>query len=215
MNTGLGDATNLAWKLANVYHGSSTSEILDTYEPERIDFARKLVKSTDRAFRALTSATLIGAFVRSILLIYIMPFIWRFSSISRRGWKMTSQLAITYRHSQLSQGKSGSKRLAAGDRLPWIEFDDGSDNFESLKSCAWVLHVYGEEWSSTLYKSALADVDSHFYPWTPRCKELGLVKKSFYLVRPDGHIGCISHGDEADGLLQYISKWCSARRTLR
>src|SRR5262245_33452694 len=41
MNTGIGDAVNLAWKLAAVVHGRAEASILDTYEPERISFARR------------------------------------------------------------------------------------------------------------------------------------------------------------------------------
>ena len=50
MNTGIGDAVNLAWKLAAVLRGVSPRSLLNTYEPERIAFARRLVATTDRAF---------------------------------------------------------------------------------------------------------------------------------------------------------------------
>ena len=50
MNTGIGDAVNLAWKLAAVLQGRADAVALDTYEPERIAFARRLVATTDRAF---------------------------------------------------------------------------------------------------------------------------------------------------------------------
>jgi 2-polyprenyl-6-methoxyphenol hydroxylase-like FAD-dependent oxidoreductase len=50
MNTGIGDAVNLAWKLASVVAGEAAPALLDSYEPERIAFARRLVTSTDRAF---------------------------------------------------------------------------------------------------------------------------------------------------------------------
>ena len=53
MNTGIGDAVNLAWKLAAVLQGRADSAILDTYEPERIAFARSLVATTDRAFQLM------------------------------------------------------------------------------------------------------------------------------------------------------------------
>ena len=48
MNTGIGDAVNLAWKLAAVLQGRADASILDSYEPERIAFARRLVATTDR-----------------------------------------------------------------------------------------------------------------------------------------------------------------------
>ena len=56
MNTGIGDAVNLAWKLAAVLQGHADASILDSYEPERIAFARRLVATTDRAFTGVTSA---------------------------------------------------------------------------------------------------------------------------------------------------------------
>src|SRR6185295_9635261 len=50
MNTGIGDAVNLAWKLAEVIAGRAPERILDSYEPERAAFARRLVGTTDQAF---------------------------------------------------------------------------------------------------------------------------------------------------------------------
>ena len=54
MNTGIADAVNLAWKLAAVVQGAAPPALLDTYEPERIAFARRLVATTDQAFTAVT-----------------------------------------------------------------------------------------------------------------------------------------------------------------
>ena len=48
MNTGIGDAINLAWKLTAVLAGGAPDKLLDSYEVERIAFARRLVKTTDR-----------------------------------------------------------------------------------------------------------------------------------------------------------------------
>ena len=44
MNTGIGDAVNLAWKLAAVVQGRAGAALLDSYEPERIAYARRLVR---------------------------------------------------------------------------------------------------------------------------------------------------------------------------
>ncbi|TIX37552.1 MAG: monooxygenase, partial [Mesorhizobium sp.] len=69
MNTGMGDAVNLGWKLAAVVQGRADQRLLDSYEPERIAFARKLIESTDTAFRFITSRSrLVGLFRR-----YLMP----------------------------------------------------------------------------------------------------------------------------------------------
>jgi 2-polyprenyl-6-methoxyphenol hydroxylase-like FAD-dependent oxidoreductase len=50
MNTGIGDAINLAWRLAAVLAGRAPDSLLDSYETERIGFAKRLVATTDRVF---------------------------------------------------------------------------------------------------------------------------------------------------------------------
>ncbi|HVK61852.1 MAG TPA: FAD-dependent monooxygenase, partial [Bdellovibrionales bacterium] len=52
MNTGLQDAANLAWKLALVIKGKASSDLLETYDFERMPIARKLLSFTDRIFSA-------------------------------------------------------------------------------------------------------------------------------------------------------------------
>jgi 3-(3-hydroxy-phenyl)propionate hydroxylase len=52
LNTGVGDAYNLAWKLALVWHGHARTDLLDTYEPERSQVARAVVRQADVQTRA-------------------------------------------------------------------------------------------------------------------------------------------------------------------
>lgn len=82
MNTGIGDAVNLAWKLAAVVSGRASPELLDTYEPERIGFARSLVQTTDRVFALMIGRDLAGRAFRGVMVPYVMPAatVWR-----RRG----------------------------------------------------------------------------------------------------------------------------------
>ena len=67
MNTGIGDAINLGWKLAQVLQNRGAASILDSYEPERIAFARSLVATTDRAFTPMVAEGLKGELTRKIL----------------------------------------------------------------------------------------------------------------------------------------------------
>ncbi len=60
MNTGIGDAVNLAWKLAAVRHGRANESLLDSYEPERIAFARRLVRATRRFLFRTVSQTAVN-----------------------------------------------------------------------------------------------------------------------------------------------------------
>jgi 2-polyprenyl-6-methoxyphenol hydroxylase-like FAD-dependent oxidoreductase len=55
MNTGIGDAINLSWKLALVVSGQSPSDILGSYDSERLLIIRKVVNSTSTSFKAMVS----------------------------------------------------------------------------------------------------------------------------------------------------------------
>ena len=78
MNTGIGDAVNLAWKLAAVLHGRAEPSLLDSYEPERIAFARRLVATTDQAFTAVTSDGAIARLVRLNVVPVVAPALFSF-----------------------------------------------------------------------------------------------------------------------------------------
>ena len=138
MNTGIGDAVNLAWKLAAVLGGAGDTILLDSYEAERIPFARSLVATTDRVFDAVVGRGVLARLVRTVFAPYILPLALRFSAVRRAQFRLVSQTRIAYRESPLSDGAAGE--VHAGDRLPWVE---GTDNFAPLKSLDWQVHVYG------------------------------------------------------------------------
>ncbi|MBO2455278.1 bifunctional 3-(3-hydroxy-phenyl)propionate/3-hydroxycinnamic acid hydroxylase [Actinomadura barringtoniae] len=48
LNSGLRDAANLAWKVAEVWHGRAADGLLDTYEPERRPHATAMVEFSER-----------------------------------------------------------------------------------------------------------------------------------------------------------------------
>src|SRR5262249_58272017 len=118
MNTGIGDAVNLAWKLAAVLNGGARDDLLDTYQLERIAFARRLVSTTDRIFTLVTKQGTIAQFVRTRLAPLIAPLLFRFAAVRRFVFHTVSQIGINYRHSPLSDGSAGT--VQGGDRLPWF-----------------------------------------------------------------------------------------------
>src|SRR5947199_7087638 len=73
MNTGIGDAVNLAWKLAAILGGRAAPALLDSYEAERVPFARSLVRTTDRVFEAVVGRGLFSRLVRSVFAPFILP----------------------------------------------------------------------------------------------------------------------------------------------
>ncbi|MEP6655623.1 MAG: FAD-dependent monooxygenase [Betaproteobacteria bacterium] len=142
MNTGLGDAVNLAWKLAAVLQQRAPARMLDTYEPERIAFANRLVATTDRVFQMVTSDGTTARWIRTRIVPYLMPLVFSVRAMRRFMFRAISQTAIEYRRSALSCGSAGS--IKAGDRLPWVRLGEGAtaaDNFAPLKALDWQVHV--------------------------------------------------------------------------
>lgn len=142
MNTGIGDAVNLAWKLAAVLNGSARESLLETYEMERIAFARRLVNTTDRVFTFITKRGRLARWVRTRLVPVIIPGMFRPAAARGFVFRTVSQIGITYHDSPLSWGAAGGIR--GGDRLPWIETAAGKDNFVPLAALKWQAHIYGE-----------------------------------------------------------------------
>lgn len=202
MNTGIGDSVNLAWKLAAVIKKEASPTLLETYQTERITFARTLVATTDKAFQAIASRSFLGSFFRAYFLPNCFAFITRFKFVLRLLFRLISQVRIRYPHSAISVGKAG--KIHAGDRLPWVQYGK-SDNFESLKSLAWQVHVYGVLDKSFEKEVSLLKLPVLEFNWNDEAKQKGLMKNAFYLIRPDGHVG-LAHPQQVISVLKkYLS----------
>ena len=106
MNTGIGDAVNLAWKLAAVLHGRADASLLDSYEPERIAFARRLVATTDQAFTGVTSSGAIARLVRLHVVPLLLP----------PAFRAQSGAALHVSHGLTDGGELPRKQLERGAR---------------------------------------------------------------------------------------------------
>ena len=187
MNTGIGDAINLAWKLAAVLRGRAPESILESYEPERIGFARRLVATTDRAFQFVTRSGRLAAQVRVHLAPRVISALFGLTPVRRFMFRTVSQTAIEYRESDLSEGRAG--RVHGGDRLPWVpSSDSGPDNFAPLESLDWQVHVYGAATRELAASCASRGLRLHVFPWSGGAEFAGLARDATYLVRPDGYI---------------------------
>jgi 2-polyprenyl-6-methoxyphenol hydroxylase-like FAD-dependent oxidoreductase len=200
MNTGIGDAVNLAWKLAAVINGEASQTLLDSYETERIPFARKLVNSTDRAFSFVSAKGTFATWVRLQLVPVILPVLFRFSSFKRLMFRTVSQISIRYPQSFLSSGRTG--KLIGGDRLPWVQ---SANNFEPLVSRQWQVHCYGHPTPGLNKLFTEKNIPLYIFEWRPEAKKAGYLKDAIYIVRPDGYIGLVG----GSGDVQKISAYCT------
>lgn len=207
MNTGIGNAINLAWKLSAVLQRRAPVALLDSYEPERIAFARRLVATTDRVFMLAASTRASVQQVRMTLFPAVVSVLLRARAARRYLFRTVSQIGIRYRDSALSEGRAGS--VHGGDRLPWVPSDKSEapaeDNFAPLTSLRWQVHVYGDARSAVRDTCARLRVPIHAFPWTPAAKRAGLSRDAFYLIRPDGYVAVA--GDSDPHLLEaYVAR---------
>ncbi|MGH7655434.1 MAG: FAD-dependent monooxygenase, partial [Gemmatimonadaceae bacterium] len=208
MNTGIGDAMNLAWKLAGVLQGRIEPAVLDSYETERIAFARRLVATTDRAFAFATARGSFAKHVRTQVFPFALSALVRVRAFRRFMFRTISQIEIRYPDSWLSDGEAGAVR--AGDRLPWAAWRDGDgaahDNFEPFASFDWQLHCYGEASPAVRAACASRAIAFHAFAWRPEMKKAGLARDAIYLVRPDEHVGFMNAAGDAAALDAYLER---------
>ncbi|OTG83676.1 FAD-dependent monooxygenase [Acinetobacter sp. ANC 4648] len=203
MNTGIGDAINLAWKLAAVLKNQASEQLLESYQIERRAFAEKLIKSTDRFFSIVTAEGYIPSLIRIKIIPYLLPKIYNNHHLSHFIFRLISQLDIHYRHSPLSQKNLG--KLQGGDRLPWIEYEQGN-NFESLKKMLWQVHVYGTAQPQLQVWCKMNNIPLYSFTWDISCEQAGLLENAVYLLRPDTYIALIDPQAETHTLDRYFQQ---------
>jgi 2-polyprenyl-6-methoxyphenol hydroxylase-like FAD-dependent oxidoreductase len=212
MNTGLQDAYNLAWKLALVVAGRAEDALLDTYQAERLPLAQRLLHTTDRAFSLIVSNRWFGRLLRTRLLARLLSVAMRIDRIRKLAFLTVSQIGIHYRTSALSQTLAGLPVRAprAGDRFPWLRLSlavgtPAADFFARLDDTRFNLLVIGQSVGTTLddlvcTHTVMADAANR--------RELARAHipcPSFYLLRPDGHIGLAGAQLDAVALRRYMA----------
>ena len=206
MNTGIGDAINLAWKLAAVLGDAAAPELLDSYEPERIRFAHRLVATTDRAFTFVTRDGAIARFVRLHVAPRVIPAAFALRASRRYLFRAISQIVVNYEDSALSEGTAGN--VKGGDRLPWIRLDvergAHHGNFAPLRTLDWQVHVYGEPGAEIARLCNDRQLPLHAFAWHREMRHAGLARNAIYLIRPDGYVALADRDARAATLRSYL-----------
>ncbi len=215
MNTGLQDAYNLAWKLALVVQGRADAALLDTYEQERVPVARRLLDTTDRGFRVVVSDNALAALLRTQVIARVAAFAMGFARVQRAAFRVISQIGIHYPSSPLSRSMDGfpGSGPRPGERFPWLKLAPGAgggaeDLFEKLDDTRLNLLVIGQP-------AAAPDLGDllriHEVPLAGGNEAVlaraGIPRPSFYLLRPDGHIGLCGLRLDAAAIVRYAASY--------
>lgn len=226
MNTGIGDAYNLGWKLASVVKGHAHEALLDSYEAERMPFARAILNGSDRGF------SLVGDVSNPLaqrLKVFAAPLLFRVVSevpiLRKWGFWFISQLWTSYRESPaVLQSDPLNRGPKAGYRAPYGFFEASPESgnslfellrgpdhhlliFEGERSDPIRLNVAREEIESLLNRYA---VPISIHPVTTENKQLhkryGAKQGRLFLIRPDGHIAYSGKTSDLVGLRMYLDR---------
>ncbi|GAB3431690.1 FAD-dependent oxidoreductase [Flindersiella endophytica] len=178
LNTGVGDAYNLGWRLAAVLDGAP-AELLDTYEAERLPIA---------------------AWVLGVSTTYLQGT--RSTKGLKRG-KETDQLDLTYRGGPLAIDDRPSHTVApgavrAGDRAPDGVLGDGRRLFDVFRGPHATLLAFGDDWDLDAPATQVTG------PQIRAAYGLGPDERRLVLVRPDGHIGIVT--DDPQAVQNYLKR---------
>jgi 2-polyprenyl-6-methoxyphenol hydroxylase-like FAD-dependent oxidoreductase len=205
MNTGIGDAINLAWKLQAVLTGRAPDGLLDSYEHERIKFARRLVATTDKVFTFATADGRLAELIRTRLAPVIMPRLIGFEFAREFLFRTVSQIMLNYRDGPLSEGSAG--HIHGGDRLPWAPAAVG-DNFTPLADPVWQVHAYGSAKPDLASWCNSHGLPLHRFDWCPEHEKAGLARDAAYLIRPDTYVALA----DSTGSSRVMEHYCSQRQ---
>lgn len=186
MNTGIGDAVNLGWKLAEAVRGTAPATLLDSYEGERHPVGTRVLRMTD-AFNTLVLGT--SAVRRALRRIGITAILG--TPVGRRimGGLLTG-IGISY-------GRGRGDHRLVGKRMPDVECD-GERLFEMLRHGTFVL----------LSRTRMDAVPEGVL----RGEHADRALPAAVLVRPDGHVAWASTRtpDEAE-LRAALARWSAPR----
>lgn len=206
MLTGLGDAENLAWKLALVIRGHATEPLLDTYQAERRPLATEVLRGTTAATRINIARSAIGRFLRDRIIVRL----FNRPSVQRWATYTASQLWVSYRRGPLGSGTRLSRRPRPGDRIP--DQECLTESGEPVR-----LHAQlGGHWALLVPPTGDAACVAAARRWLPEnlvpLHRVGDTEDAL-LVRPDGHLAWRGHNPaDLDRWLQAALERGRARR---
>jgi 3-(3-hydroxy-phenyl)propionate hydroxylase len=209
LNTGVQDAVNLGWKLAQVVKGISPESLLDTYHAERHPVAARVLRTN------MAQVVLARTDDRTRALRETMNEILVLDEPSRRMNAMMSALDIHYDvaviPSEARDLQVGKPHPLLGRRMPDLDLITAKGPlrvFTLLHDARPVLINLGEPGgvSITPWGDRVHVVDAE-YLGTWELPAIGAVTApGAVLVRPDGHVAWV--GDQAgQGLVEALTTW--------
>ena len=212
MNTGVGDAVNLGWKLAFALLGLAGDPLLDTYETERRALARWLIGLTSLIYIGESSRNPVIGLARRHGARLAAPLLSLATPLARFGLRVLGQLSYAYGRGPAAQDATPrlphpprpGQRL--GDATVTIDGRVGSLH-QCLASPGMHLLLAGfpvrHSPPDLEMVSDLRMVKVHHLDTLPD----GATGTGYFLVRPDGYIGLRGGGPDLTPLHRFLAGW--------
>ncbi|MFB9990430.1 FAD-dependent monooxygenase [Deinococcus oregonensis] len=199
MNTGIGDAFNLSWKLSMVINGWAHPNLLDSYEPERKYVAQTVLNGSDKGFALEASKHPVMQIFNNYILPPLLRVAHKIPYARRFNSRLFSQNWINYAKSPSVAAANGSRGLQPGARFPYIKLEagehQGRTTHELIRGLNHQLFVFSGSPESTaqiqsvLHTYALPiDVITIVPGCSSAYETCGVNEPTMFLIRPDGHV---------------------------
>lgn len=224
MNTGVADAVNLAWKLADVVSGHASDTLLDTYEQERRPVAEAVLGSSDRLFVLQADTRPLMASIRR----NVLPIVARTMARTRAGkglaFRMLSGAHVSYRGRGVATSlpRRRGRPTRGGDRLPWVVLTDGTTSHDLCSPHHHTLLVAARHTHIDDLTKSVRQLAQRLAPdavVVTRTSEPSLVQalggpgagRTIAWIRPDRHLGWV--GRDLNQLEKHLLRWMPPART--
>ena len=197
LNTGVQDAVNLGWKLAQVVHGTAPERLLDTYHAERHPVAARVLRNTMAQVALLRPDDRIEA---------LRDVVSELLSMDEPRTQFAAMMSGLDIHYDLGEGHP-----LLGRRMPDLDLvtaDGPLRVFNLLHDARPVLLNLGEpgRFDITPWADRVQLVDAD-YEGTWELPALGVVAApGAALIRPDGYVAWVGDGTQL-GLLEALATW--------
>lgn len=182
MNTGLGDAANLAWKLAATQQGWAGPGLLDTYERERYPVGRLVLRMSGGMVRGMAMGNRLAVPTRRLAVRAVLTV----PRARRRALGIVSGIDLRY-------DPPGGSSPDAGRRAEGLPGVDGAALGEALRR-GWFTLLARDRAPHQL--AAAADIG---------VQPLAADVPGWVLVRPDGYVA--DRGRSPDELPTALRRW--------
>jgi hypothetical protein len=190
MNTGIGDAMNLGWKLAGAVHGWAPAWLLDSYEGERHPVGAQVLKMTDVFNKMMVGdSALVRSLARRVVTVVLRVRRLRLAI----GGRLTG-VGIAY------PARERGQHAWTGKRMPDAACGDGR-LYELLRDGRFAL----------LGASGVDEVGAR---WSDRVRAVHVARGAIadlpgvVLVRPDGYVAWAADSPTTGDIEAAVSQWC-------